>query len=82
MSEREKKKPVIKGEWCKGCGICVDLCNMDVLRMDTLKDKAYIAYYEDCMTCFECALECPESAIEVSFAPEFTPPSIVYPEGR
>ena len=66
---------------CTGCGICVDLCNMDVLRLDTSNGKAYIAYHEDCMTCFECALSCPEGAVEVSFVPEFTPPSIVFPQG-
>ena len=65
---------------CTGCGICVDLCNMDVLRLDTSNGKAYIAYHEDCMTCFECALNCPEDAIYVSFVPEFTPASIVFPE--
>ncbi|MFC1901439.1 ferredoxin family protein [Chloroflexota bacterium] len=65
---------------CTGCGICVDLCNMDVLRLDTSKGKAYIAYHEDCMTCFECALRCPEGAVKVSFDPGFTPASIVCPQ--
>lgn len=65
---------------CTGCGICVDLCNMDVLRMDISDNKALIAYQEDCMTCFECALRCPEGAVEVSFDPGFTPPSIECPQ--
>jgi NAD-dependent dihydropyrimidine dehydrogenase PreA subunit len=66
---------------CTGCGICVNRCNMDVLRLDTAAGKAFIAYHEDCMTCFECALSCPEDAVEVTYTPEFTPSSIVYPEG-
>ena len=66
---------------CTGCGICVDLCNMDVLRLDHSNNSTYIAYQEDCMTCFECVLNCPEGAIEVSFIPEFTPASIIFPQG-
>ena len=66
---------------CTGCGICVDRCNMDVLRLDISGDKAFIAYHEDCMTCFECVLSCPEDAVEVRYTPEFTPSSIVNPEG-
>jgi NAD-dependent dihydropyrimidine dehydrogenase PreA subunit len=61
---------------CSGCGICVDHCNMDVLRLNNDSDKAYIAYPEDCMTCFECALSCPEKAIIVSFIPGFVPVTI------
>ena len=67
----------IDTEKCNGCGICVERCNMDVLRMDSSTDKAYIAYHEDCMTCFECALSCPEEAVTVLYSPEFVPPSIV-----
>ena len=71
----------IDGTKCSGCGICVDICNMDVLRLDPSSGKTYIAYPEDCMTCYECALKCPEQAIEVFFTPEFTPPSIEYLKG-
>ena len=67
---------------CTGCGICIDRCNMDVLRLDSVAGKAFIAYHEDCMTCFECVLSCPEDAVEVRYTPEFTPSSIVYPEGK
>ncbi len=61
---------------CNGCGICVDICNMDVLRLDASSGKADIAYLEDCMTCFECELRCPEQAIKVSYVPEVTPASL------
>ena len=71
---------------CTGCGICVEICPMDVLRMhtkngekhrfpatsvfsrkSTCDSKSYIAYPEDCMTCFNCEIQCPEQAIEVDF---------------
>lgn len=67
---------------CNGCGICVDICNMDVLRQNPSDNKAYIAYLEDCMTCFECHLQCPENAIYVSFAPEYIPDTIEVPARR
>lgn len=72
----------IDGSKCNGCGICVEICNMDVLRQNTFDDKAYIAYLEDCMTCFECELRCPEKAIDVSYVPEFTPATIEIPVRR
>jgi len=50
---------------CNGCGICVDYCPMDVLRMNEETNKAIIKYIRDCQSCFLCERECPEEAIEV-----------------
>ena len=57
---------------CTGCGICVNSCSMDVIRMDKEARKAVIKYVEDCICCGYCELDCPEKAIFVSpekFAP-------------
>jgi NAD-dependent dihydropyrimidine dehydrogenase PreA subunit len=56
----------IDPEICTGCGICVDTCIMDVIRLDKMANKAVIRYVDDCMTCFCCELECPVNAITVS----------------
>jgi NAD-dependent dihydropyrimidine dehydrogenase PreA subunit len=56
----------IDEELCNGCGICVDDCPVDVLRMDEPKGKAHIAYGRDCCVCFQCADGCPTEAITVS----------------
>jgi len=56
----------IDPELCNGCGICVNICPMDVLRMDEEAKKAVIQYPEDCMLCEFCVLDCPENAISVS----------------
>lgn len=48
---------------CNGCGICVNVCPMDVLRMDQESNKAFIKYLRDCQSCFLCERECPEDAI-------------------
>ncbi len=53
----------IDARLCNGCGICVDHCPMDVLRMDEKTKKAYIAYIRDCQSCTLCELECPQDAI-------------------
>ncbi|MHB8620693.1 MAG: 4Fe-4S dicluster domain-containing protein [Chloroflexota bacterium] len=51
---------------CTGCGICVENCPVDVLRLDTNLTLAYVAYLEDCQACFICVLDCPyDGAINV-----------------
>jgi len=49
---------------CTRCGQCAEVCPMDVIR--TLGDVAYIAYPQDCMTCFLCEEACNAEAIYVS----------------
>lgn len=51
-------------ENCIGCGSCVDNCPLDTLRMNE-EGKAYIAYPEDCHTCYLCEQVCPVGAIYV-----------------
>ncbi len=51
---------------CNGCGICVDSCCTDVIRMDDETKKAVIKYPEDCMLCLVCELDCPQHAVYVS----------------
>ena len=34
---------------CTGCGICIDSCCMDVLRIDAETGKAAISYPDDCV---------------------------------
>ena len=51
---------------CNGCKLCVDVCPMDVLRFDEVKNKAYVKYQQDCMVCLICELRCPTNAIYVS----------------
>ncbi len=48
-----------------GCNVCVDVCPLDVIRMEPATNKAYIKYLRDCQSCFLCEVECPEDAIEV-----------------
>ena len=65
----------IDHDLCTGCGICAEICPMDVIRMDEETNKAEIRYQEDCMLCEFCVLDCPEKAITVT--PEKTSALIV-----
>jgi NAD-dependent dihydropyrimidine dehydrogenase PreA subunit len=38
---------------------------MDVLRMDSTRQKAVVVYADDCHACFLCVFDCPREAIVV-----------------
>ena len=65
---------------CEGCGACIDVCPMDVLRIDDMMKKTVIRYPEDCMTCFTCEIQCPYEAVYVHPFKEILPFAIEYPE--
>ena len=56
----------IDEESCNGCGICIEDCPMDVIRLNEVNGKAYIRYPKDCMVCYLCEMGCPMDAIKVS----------------
>ena len=56
----------IDTELCIGCGICIESCPMDVIKMDDKTKKAFIRYLEDCQLCGFCAIDCPQDAIYIS----------------
>ncbi|UCE52377.1 MAG: 4Fe-4S dicluster domain-containing protein [Desulfobacterales bacterium] len=64
MTKPKLKKHHIKQNWCKGCGICVELCSKNVLILDD-KDKAAAVHPQNCICCRLCELRCPDFAIEI-----------------
>ena len=50
---------------CVGCGICVNSCAYDVIRMDEETGKPIIAYQKDCTACSRCRKDCPVKAISI-----------------
>lgn len=63
----------IDNSLCTGCGICVNSCPMDVIRLEKKKKKAVIQYPEDCCSCNMCRVDCPEHAVDVSWRRSVTP---------
>lgn len=62
---------IVDGRYCKGCGLCVEVCPVTciVLDPDTITDKGYHpAMLTDeslCTGCASCAVMCPDVAIKV-----------------
>jgi 2-oxoglutarate ferredoxin oxidoreductase subunit delta len=61
----------IKGERCKGCNICIEVCQADVL--DIAKEPNSQGYtppcvknVDNCNFCGLCEMLCPDFAIQVS----------------
>lgn len=49
----------------KGCTVCVDVCPLDLLAIDTQKGKAYMQF-DECWYCLPCETDCPTQAINVA----------------
>ena len=65
QAKKQKDKQVkINREWCKGCGICVELCPKSALELDN-QEKAIWAHPDKCVRCGLCEMRCPDLAIEV-----------------
>jgi len=69
FAENPSEFPVhVNSEKCiadKGCTVCVDVCPLDVLRIDPVTGKAHMRY-DECWYCLPCQLDCPTQAITVS----------------
>ncbi len=48
---------------CTRCGVCVQSCMNDVIRMKG--GTACIVYEEDCVACYACMEDCPREAITI-----------------
>jgi 2-oxoglutarate ferredoxin oxidoreductase subunit delta len=51
--------------WCKGCGICIEMCPTDVFTAEEGTGKAIVSYPERCSDCGLCELYCPDYAISL-----------------
>lgn len=61
---------VVDIERCKGCGVCVANCPVDVLSLNSQVNSkgynySYMAHADQCIGCAGCAIVCPDSVITV-----------------
>jgi 2-oxoglutarate ferredoxin oxidoreductase subunit delta len=68
VQPRVKRGPrgqvVIFGTWCKGCGLCVAFCPVQVLALDA-EGYPIVVAPEKCTACHWCDTHCPDLAIVV-----------------
>ena len=56
---------VITPQWCKGCGICIELCPKQVFSAEEGTGKVVLSAPERCSDCGLCELYCPDYAISL-----------------
>jgi len=79
LARRAKKKPSPKENsitivpvYCKGCGLCVDICPTGTLQLaDNVESKFGVTVKVDapeyCIGCKMCEMRCPDFAIFVNY---------------
>lgn len=61
--EKKPVKIVVYDDYCKGCEICVEVCEPKTLFMRGL--YAAVGDLDSCTKCMLCELRCPDFAIYV-----------------
>ena len=59
------KKLLINVDWCKSCGICMQLCQREVLGESEVAKKVILLAPEKCNGCGLCELICPDYVFSI-----------------
>ncbi len=69
---KAKGTVIFDSDACKGCGLCISVCPVKILALDTstVNSKGYhpvtVIEPEKCIGCANCAIICPDTVITVS----------------
>lgn len=61
--------PVIDQAKCNKCGLCAQICPLDVIKV-VVKDQEkeiVVGYPDECWYCRACAIDCPKEAIRIRY---------------
>ena len=61
--------PVIDKEKCVKCGLCAQICPLDVIKVEKKAEEKEIVvkYPDECWHCRACAIDCPRQAIKLRY---------------
>lgn len=59
--------PVIDRKKCVSCGMCADVCCMDVFKKNEEEKQVVVRYPDECWHCRACVMDCPENAITMRY---------------
>jgi len=62
---RRSRAIVLATQWCKACGICIEICPRHVFGAEPLTGQVRLEHPEDCSGCRLCELLCPDFVISV-----------------
>ena len=68
LGEDELTCLMVHPERCNRCGACVEMCPMDVLRLDSA-GLPTMQYPDDCWYCQACQTHCPRRALVLAEIP-------------
>lgn len=54
------EKLVLRVDWCKSCGICMEICQREVLGAEEVTNKVILLAPERCNGCGLCEIACPD----------------------
>ena len=62
--------PVINQELCVKCGLCAQICPLDVIKVEQNEEhekNIVVKYPDECWHCRACAIDCPRQAIKLRY---------------
>ncbi len=68
--KKSAKEIVIDDQFCKGCGLCIQVCPRNVFGKGKKRNRAgyllpQVDSSENCAVCYFCEMTCPDLAITV-----------------
>ena len=67
--------PVIDETKCNLCGLCEDVCPLDILFLEGGK-RHFVKYPLECTHCGVCVWECTRGALKLVFPPDLLSPQV------